>query len=104
MRTSEVTHTHLNLLRKMWVSWNYEEFGAPCIDPKRPYGNSDVEGDVYEIVEGKKMDSEDSGKLDDKYQRLHSETQIALQICLRYGEFKTGTFERDFCGRWNRKS
>ena len=30
-----------------WLPW---EYGAPGLDPKRPFGNSDVEGDVLELL------------------------------------------------------
>jgi len=37
----ELTEQHLKLIRRMTVRYNdYCEFGAPEIDPKRPYGNS----------------------------------------------------------------
>jgi hypothetical protein len=45
-----LTENHLKLLQKMWVGWSTCEFGAPEIDPKRPYGNSDVIGDIHEIL------------------------------------------------------
>lgn len=41
---------HIKLLRAMYVGWSDCEYGAPEIDPKRPYGNSYVEGDVHEIL------------------------------------------------------
>src|SRR6266568_5645220 len=38
-----VTEDHLKLLRHAYLYWEYGEgYGAPAIDPKRPYGNSDV--------------------------------------------------------------
>lgn len=40
---------HLKLLKKMCVGWRDCEFGAPEIDPKRPYGNSGVYGDIGQI-------------------------------------------------------
>lgn len=31
--------------------WCSCEYGAPAVDPKRPYGNSSVEVDILEILE-----------------------------------------------------
>ena len=42
----EVKEEHLALLRKMSVGWHDCEFGAPEIDPKRLFGNSNVLQDV----------------------------------------------------------
>ncbi len=41
---------HVKLLRRMYVDWDDCEFGAPEIDPEQPYGNSDVEQDMIEIL------------------------------------------------------
>ena len=41
---------HLTLLRNFYVSWQWCEFGAPEINPKRPYGNSDVLEDIRELL------------------------------------------------------
>lgn len=48
-----VTEDHLKLLRHIrGVRWDPGEgFGAPFINSKRPYGNSDVPRDVAEILE-----------------------------------------------------
>jgi hypothetical protein len=45
-----LTREHLKLARRMYVEWDNCEYGAPAINPKRPYGNSDVEGDIAEIL------------------------------------------------------
>jgi hypothetical protein len=34
----------------MYITWDDCEFGAPACDCKRPYGNSDVYGDMAEIL------------------------------------------------------
>jgi len=50
--TFTITKDHLKLLGASYWNWNYCETGAPEMDPKRPYGNSDVAGDVRTILGG----------------------------------------------------
>jgi hypothetical protein len=42
------TVDHLTLLSQSCWDWNDCEFGAASMNPKRPYGNSDVEDDLAE--------------------------------------------------------
>ena len=44
------TPDHLTLLARSYWDWNDCEFGAASLDPKRPYGNSDVEDDLAELL------------------------------------------------------
>jgi hypothetical protein len=48
-----VTEDHLKLLRHAWVdAWNEGEgYGAPSINPKKPYGSSNVEVDIARILD-----------------------------------------------------
>ena len=111
-----ITENHLKLLKRMFVGWNDCEFGAPEIDPKRPYGNSSVEQDILEIIgfeeideerfkfilEGKEyilkgedkynIELEDEEELCKKLWKLNREMQIVLQICLSLGTFETGDY------------
>lgn len=81
--------------------WDNTEFGAPSIDPKRPYGNSHVFGDIAEILgvpesewtAGEEMDP--SVDAEWRFLRLHVETAVALQIALFTGQFRTGRYVRD---------
>lgn len=92
--TFHLTDDHIKLLRRMYVGYNDSEHGAPEIDPKRPYGNSWVEGDIHEILtEGNQMELTE--ELKDKYNKLHRETQTALQIVLSTGKFQPGTYRCD---------
>jgi hypothetical protein len=88
-----LTEDHLKLLRKMYVGWYDCEYGAPEIDPKRPYGNSWVAGDIHEILFGNCPEDLDD-ELEDKYYNLHRETETALQIVLGTGKFEAGTYRR----------
>jgi len=94
-----VTDEHLRLLRRAHVFWDEAEFGAPSIDPKRPYGNSNVYADIGEILDVpySEWDDEELGSLPDarwRFVRLHVETAIALQIALSTGEFRAGRYVR----------
>lgn len=88
-----LTEDHLKLLSKMWVGWSPYEFGAPEIDPKRPYGNSYVVGDIHEILTGV-SDYEVPDELSTKYEKLHKETETALQIVLCTQQFKAGRYRK----------
>jgi hypothetical protein len=85
-REFTVTDEHLRLLRAAYVGWDDMEFGAPSIDPKRPYGNSDVVADI-EVWE-----EENERRLT----QLHRDTETALQIVLVTGSFAAGTYRRRF--------
>ena len=107
----EVKKEHLMLLKRMCVGWQNCEFGAPEIDPKRPYGNSGVIGDMIEIF-GKEVkrgifkidicgkeyyvttdeDSGDMDELENILRNLHKETETVLQIALQTGMFKEGKY------------
>ena len=94
-----VTDEHLRLLRRAHVTWADWEFGAPGIDPKRPYGNSDVLADIAEIlgVPVSEWDDDEEELAPDvewRFLRFHVETGIALQIGLATGEFRTGRYVR----------
>ena len=112
VRDFTVTDEHLRLLRRAYITWDGTEFGAPQIDPKRPYGNSNVYGDIAEIlglVDGEWQDELEEDwpppELEWRFLRLHVETAIALQIALATGEFRTGRYVRNDewdSGRWKR--
>jgi hypothetical protein len=85
--TFAVTEDHLKLARRMYVGWLDVEYGAPEINPKRPYGNSDVPSDIADIL-GRELSD------DDAY-AIHREMETVLQITLVTGQFKTGRYEVD---------
>jgi len=102
----KLTENHIKLLRSVYVGWDDCEFGAPAIDCKRPYGNSDVLEDIHRILTGKEIGRDGqpdslTHNQEEKYQKLHSETQTALQIILTTGSFVPGIYEADEYGfRW----
>jgi hypothetical protein len=93
----ELTEEHIKLLRSAYVGWDYCEYGAPRINPKRPYGNSDVAYDIYETLGWEfGTDENDEPDLDEaRAAKIHEETETALQIVLRTGSFTPGTYVRD---------
>lgn len=114
--TFTVLPEHLLLMRRAYVDWDDCEYGAPAIDCKRPYGNSDVIQDIMEIIgleevkdgiyrfklfgeeyllKGEDMyniDMEKENELVEKLDRLHRDTEKVLQIALATGQFKAGKY------------
>lgn len=99
----ELTKNHITLLRNMYFEYDeYTETGAPVADCKRPYGNSDVAVDIYEILYGKTFDlydeetddyKEEWEEIRDELMRLHYGTATALQIILSTKSFEPGIYE-----------
>jgi len=99
-----LTEDHITLLRSMYVGWCSDETGAPEIDPKRPYGNSNVGDDIIHLLNWKDIESMEDEVQDDFYEsleyeqlcdraeKIHNETMTALQIILYTGEFVTGDY------------
>lgn len=112
-----ITDNHLKLMKHLVVEWDDCEFGAPCIDPKRPYGNSDVIDDIAEIIGIKKdkntidFDKDEAKEYDDindyfseaewkeevydKMNVLHKEMQIVLQIIFALGKIEVGNYIKE---------
>lgn len=94
-----VTKEHLLLAQRMWVSWWDDEYGAPGIDPKSPYGDSSVELDIAEILGEFTMDDyndTDGACLDphrERYRALHESMKTALQVFLASQRFEEGEYE-----------
>lgn len=105
-KTFTLTEQHIKLLTHMWVEWQDDETGAPEIDPKRPYGNSDVAGDVHEILTGQMVDGDEvvlSAQERKDYLDLHRETETALQIVLRTARFEPGDYRAEaYSTRWEK--
>lgn len=104
-QTFELLTEHVKLLRAFNVTWYEIETGAPSIDGKRPYGNSNVAADVIELM-GWQSDPDDVTPRQDRARamQLHEETKTALQVVLSTGSFEPGVYESDWHGReWRRK-
>jgi|AntAceMinimDraft_12_1070368.scaffolds.fasta_scaffold109123_2 hypothetical protein len=114
----EVKLEHLKLLKRAYVRWEDCEFGAPSIDCKRPYGNSSVVEDMFEILYGEpkavmqigdrtyNMDVDDfeiPEELNDELTQLHEETETVLQIALATGKFEVGMYEcEEYSSNWKK--
>lgn len=81
----DLSEQHLKLFRHAYVSWNNTEYGAPGISGKRPYGNSDVPGDMRAILDLPEA-------TDEELRMLHTEMETALQIVLCTGSFTAGKY------------
>ena len=97
-----VTKEHLKLLKRMSVTWNDCESGAPSIDPKRPYGNSNIPVSMAKIL--KIEFNEDDGELkpsdENRMYKLHREMETVLAIVIQTGKFKAGKYKTVAYGPW----
>lgn len=98
MSEFRLTEDLVKLLRSSCVNRDLSgcEYGAAEIDPKRPYGNSDVEGDIAEIL-GWKVDPIEGPTREQQMEAaaIHAETPRALQFILDAGTFEPGTYRRE---------
>lgn len=107
MKKFTVNENHLRLLKNMYVSWDDCEFGAPQINPKRPYGNSDVEGDIAEILGLELFEDAYGEKHISKEQniyinKIHKEMETVLQILVCNLSIQVGQYEcQKYCSKWN---
>jgi hypothetical protein len=96
-----VTEQHLKLLSEMWIGWKQTAYGygVPCVDAKRPYGNTGVLGEIIDILELPYEYDEDldgySDEVESHVRRLHHETLIAMQIVCRNAHIKPGEYVAD---------
>lgn len=109
--TFELKPEHVALLTsgRVYVGWQYCEYGAPEINPKRPYGNSDVEGDVAEILGWIPEDDDDgypilSEKQQEAAWKIHRETDQALEVILNAKSFEPGLYKTSnpYSNDWHR--
>ena len=109
--TFTVTEQHIKLIQNMWIEYNgYTEFGAPEVDPKRPYGNGDVYNDIANLLEikpeGEKEDEDDdyrafSDKQESMMLQLHMDTAKALAIMVQHLGITPGKYEQHDYYKWN---
>lgn len=109
MERFTLTAEHVALLKRMCVDWRDEPYdGAPVINIKRPYGNSNVWRDVAEIIGLTPVEGDDGEKYWPEGTRercmvLHRETDKALQVCLTAQTFEPGEYVADaYRSNWRR--
>jgi len=104
VQTFTLTEQHIKLLQNTYVTWYNVETGAPAIDPKRPYGNSYVAGDIAEILDVKLPEDEYYSEEAKELHDIHRETETALQIILQLKTFEPGVFEKTcpYTNEWKR--
>lgn len=97
-----VKEEHLKLLKNVCISWQNCEFGAPEINPKRPYGYSNVIESMAEILGIKENEEYDAfSKTDiEKMERLHQETEVCLHILTHNLSIHPGLYVHDAFGDW----
>lgn len=104
LKTFELKREHIKLLKEANISWDDCEFGAPCMDPKRPYGNSYVEGDIIEALGLYEGFYEDEGYrpsyLEDEARSFHREMETALRVVLSAQSFEPGIYREKPSGRY----
>jgi hypothetical protein len=94
----EIRRNHIRLLKEVYIDWCNTEFGAPSIDPKRPFGNSYVYGDIGRIlgIKGDIDDGYSNGGYSDEQERemgeIYRDLQFVLQIAIATGSFKIGKY------------
>jgi len=95
-----VTEDHIKLMRR--VVWRWEDcgFGAPAVDCKRPYGNSDALDDIADII-GIEPEERD-GRYEMAWsaaqeERMHQLHRDVLQILIAFTQ--SGDLDR-FVGTW----
>jgi hypothetical protein len=95
-----VKEDHLKLLPHLNIHfdvWAYD--GAPATDMKRPYGNSDLWGDIYEILTGASTHWDEETDEDliteemyVEYKKLHEEMGTVLLICAQNNGVELGRY------------
>lgn len=92
-----LTEDHRKLMRRMYVEWDDAAYeGSPAVGLKRPYGNSDVVGDVCEILGWGELYDEDTDEYDEdlaeRARKIHRETEYAVAILLATGQDAPGDY------------
>ncbi len=101
--TFNLTEAHIKMVCAYNIRWNDNSYdGAPEVDPKRPFGNSDWQDDLCELLE---YEPDSEGEFTDEQYRdvtkLFESGHIALEIILQTRSFVPGKYEREqYFGDW----
>jgi hypothetical protein len=99
-----VTEDHLKLLKSsVWMApdiisrsdWDC----APCMDTKRPFGNSNLPEDIHRVLETVPAFTKGTDKFysdeQDKYAwKTYYELALVLDVCTEFLSFELATYER----------
>lgn len=97
----KVEPEHITLLHNAYVRWEDCETGAPAIDPKRPYGNSNVVMDIAELLGVTLAEDWANGYPEvETLSNLHRQTDTVLQIALDTLSFAPGEYVKVGYGKW----
>lgn len=93
-----LTGNHLLLLRRLAIDID----GGPFIDQKRPYGNSDVLGDIAEILHlpGRDENGEYPEGQEALMECFHREMGTVLEIIFRTGRIEAGMYRKKSWNEW----
>lgn len=99
-----VTEDHIKLLHRAHFDTEFGVYeGAVVQIRKRPYGNSDIIGDLYEILrgDGEMWDEDEQGEMPDELieelRKIHQEMAIVMQILTVTagdGVFRPGVYRK----------
>lgn len=101
---------HFDLMKRIHVQWQDCEYGAPEVDPKRPYGNSGRHSILMDMGEAlgippEKIYNEAKDEIIPAMQEylevLHRELEHAIEIVLRTNSFQPGIYEAPaYTNKW----
>lgn len=107
-----INEYHLKLLKELEIGWNHMEFGSPTVDPKKPFGNSDVFKDMVKALGWEikiqidwclpknfdLVEDELPEEIETVLFNLYRDLDTVLEICLRTQSFNPGVYESDIYG------
>lgn len=99
-KTFTVKQKHLKLLKNLVIT-SYDEYRTPCVDGKRPFGNSDIDRDMLTIlgvVDKERwydLTDEQRGMLREvcELDKLFKEMRVCLQILTANLGISEGLYE-----------
>jgi hypothetical protein len=99
----ELKCAHIALIKRLNLKINqdytYDNWLVPVVDAKRPFGNSDMLGDIFSII-GVNPDADGNYAEADQLSAylLLAELPAAMDAIMNYETFTPGVYEIDNCG------
>jgi hypothetical protein len=95
----DVTPEHVALLPKLNIGWNGAAYhGAPGVDIKRPYGNSDVVRDIVEILGWPLIETRNGPEVTEEQAAralaLHRQMERVLAIAVACNGVRPGRYKQ----------